>query len=541
MNPSGDLIIDCLSRFERVAPFYARDPSFAALSAAPPDTTQRPLTADDVEELIRFNTLPFSDESDVRRRVERIAQPETTVIMTGQQTGLLLGPLFTVSKALNAIRLARRLEEKTGRPAEAVFWIASEDHDFDEVSSVSWLGPDDQRRSALLPLPEGTAGHSVGTIPLDKAALARVTTEIAGTTGAMPSSSDVLALIEEATATTTTLGEHFRHLLLRLLQPLGLIVVDPWFSAVKRHLSETLRSEIENPGATTSLVLETSERLRAAGLPVQVHRREGDVNFFFHVDGVRGKARWTGTAFEITHPITGDALAKHGRDELTKLLSDSPEVFSPNVVTKPLVRDRVFRPLAYVAGPGELAYHAQLKALYENAGVPMPAIVPRAHIAILNPRPRRALRRLNLSAQEWLAMSQAERDAALARSSVRADALRDFEESREKLLDQMKSLENAVVAVDPGHRRSVERLLGSVSKTLDKLGEQMTKSTQQRDSQIAADAALLDASLEPGGNPQERVDNVFVPHMMLQGQRLIERLFEIMELDRPDLQVIEIA
>jgi uncharacterized protein YllA (UPF0747 family) len=171
----------------------------------------------------------------------------------------------------------------------------------------------------------------------------------------------------------------------------------------------------------------------------------------------------------------------------------------------------------------------------------MPAIVPRAHIAILNPRPRRALRRLNLSAQEWLAMSQAERDAALARSSVRADALRDFEESREKLLDQMKSLENAVVAVDPGHRRSVERLLGSVSKTLDKLGEQMTKSTQQRDSQIAADAALLDASLEPGGNPQERVDNVFVPHMMLQGQRLIERLFEIMELDRPDLQVIEIA
>ena len=195
-------------------------------------------------------------------------------------------------------------------------------------------------------------------------------------------------------------------------------------------------------------------------------------------------------------------LSTHTPEELGRLLESDPDRFSPNVVTKPLIRDLVFRPVAYIGGPGEVSYHAQFRSLYEQAGVEMPAIRARSQVALLNPRTRRALKRLEVTALQWLEMTPDERTAALARHSPSAESLEAYEES---------------------------------------LSAQMARSARERDGQIAAAANLIEETLTPGGLPQERVDTVFFPHMMHHGLALIPRLIALIDLEEPDLQVIEIA
>jgi bacillithiol biosynthesis cysteine-adding enzyme BshC len=526
----------CLEDFSQVAEFYGRDPRLASLLQSPPAPRARPLAKADLEELARFNTLAFSDAKKVRARVDRLADPRCLVVLTGQQSGLLLGPLYATLKAINAVQIARRLEEATGRPAQALFWIASEDHDFDEVRGVSWVDRDGRRHAFDLELPAGCNGWSVGTIPLDRDALFRLLARFAK---GLPENPELLTQLGDLVNDSATLGDLFRNLLLWLFQGAGLLAVDPWFSPIKRHLPGILRREIENPGASTADVLAVSERLSQAGFASQVHRREGDVNFFLYADKVRAKVIHEGGRFRAVHPQTGETLSDHDAGSLLALLEESPELFSPNVLTKPLVRDLVFRPVAYVAGPGELAYYAQMKTLYDQAAVEMPAILPRSQVVLINPKVRRALGHLGLSAEEWLAMSEAERGSHLARRGIGAEFLEEFETQSAEMMSQIDALEKLVVRLDPGLRRSAERLRGSMTTALDKLAVQMTHSAQRRDADLGEAEERTREALLPGGVHQERRDNIVAPHLWREGPGLIDRLFEALDPGDPNLRVVE--
>jgi bacillithiol biosynthesis cysteine-adding enzyme BshC len=543
VNLYGDnrLFTDHVHRFARVAPFHGRDPRLTSLVADLAEAAERPLEGEDLEALIRFNTLPFSDTASVRREVEALGEPTTLVVLTGQQAGLLLGPMYTVIKAVNALQLARRLSEATGRRAVAIFWIASEDHDFEEVNHFSWLDSEGKRRRFEMPLPAGHGGHSVGPMPTDRAIFRGLLDDLRASTQETGFRAEAVGLLDEAVAASSNVGDLFRHLLLRLFQSEGLVAVDPWFPPIKRHLPRILQREIEHPGEISGEVLAASERLRTAGYEPQVHRRQGDLNFFLDHDGIRARAVHAGDRFQAVHPTSGEVLSTHTPEELGRLLESDPDRFSPNVVTKPLIRDLVFRPVAYIGGPGEVSYHAQFRSLYEQAGVEMPAIRARSQVALLNPRTRRALKRLEVTAMQWLEMTADERTAALARHSASAESLQAFEESRLVLLRQMEALEKSVVEIDPGHRKSVERMLSSLAATLGRLSAQMARAARERDEQIATAANLIEETLTPGGLPQERVDTVFFPHTMHHGLALIPRLIALIDLEEPDLQVIEVA
>jgi bacillithiol synthase len=534
------LWVDSVADFHRVAPFFERDPRLETLGQISPTEAQRPLSEEDLEALVRFNLRPFSDAQSVRSTMERLANPECQVILTGQQAGLLLGPLYTVLKAMHAIRLARHLEETTGRPAVAVFWIASEDHDFKEVNHITWLDPTGTRQRFELPLPVGCEGHSVGPLPLDREALRGLLDTLAKTTPETEFRAPLFDSMREAIDTSETLGEIFRDQLLRLLQPEGLITVDPWFAPIKRRVASVGRWEIESPGATTAMVLETSERLRTAGYTPQVHRREGDINLFLFVEGVRCRLETREGEFVAIHPRTGETLAGLSAGDLLSRLESEPALFSPNVVTKPLVRDAVFLPVAYVAGPGEMAYHAQLRHLYEHHGIAMPAIVPRAQGMLVSPPIQRALKRLGLTAEEWITMPRERRTDHIARQGEGGDALASFDALRRSVSDRMTELSESVAAFDPGLRRSVERAVTNLEGGLERLAEQMTQSAQRRDEQLTAAATRVEEALTPGGEPQERCDNLFVPHLLMHGPGLVGRLLSELRLDEMGPQIFEI-
>ncbi|MBN1477512.1 bacillithiol biosynthesis cysteine-adding enzyme BshC [Candidatus Sumerlaeota bacterium] len=534
------LWIDSVTDFHRVAPFFEHDHRLEALGQVSPTERHRPLSASDMEALVSFNIRPFSDAKVVRSLVERLADPECQVILTGQQAGLLLGPLYTVLKAMHAIRLARHLEETTGRPAVAIFWIASEDHDFEEVNHVTWLDSAGQRRRFELPLPAGYEGHSVGPMPLDCEALESLLDTLAKTTPETEFRALLFDAMRESQNTSEALGELFLDQLLRLLQPQGLIAVDPWFAPIKEMLKRVCRWEIENPGASTALVLETSKRLQAAGYTPQIHRREGDINLFLFVEGVRCRLETRDGDFLALHPGSGETLARLSARDLLERLESRPELFSPNVVTKPLVRDAVFLPVAYVAGPGEMAYHAQLRALYGHHGIAMPAIVPRVQGVLVSPPIQRALRKLGLTAEEWLTMPSERRSEHIARQGIGGKALESFDALRRSVSDRMSELSESIVSFDPGLRRSAERAVRGLEGGLERLAEQMTQSAQRRDEKLATAASRVEEALTPGGQPQERCDNLFIPHLLMHGPGLVERLLSDLRLDAPGPQVFEI-
>jgi uncharacterized protein YllA (UPF0747 family) len=192
-----------------------------------------------------------------------------------------------------------------------------------------------------------------------------------------------------------------------------------------------------------------------------------------------------------------------------------------------------------VAGPGEVAYHAQLRGLYTRTGIEMPALVPRAQVALVDPPARRALQRLGVGAEEWLAMSAPERARLTASRSAHADRLAEIEARRSDLVAQIETLEQAVASFDPGLRKTVERMRSSLVGSLEKLSQQLAQSAQRRDGQIGESAARVSETLAPEGAPQERVDNLLVPHLIQHGPGLVKTLFEKIDPMRAELQVIE--
>lgn len=543
MNLYADnrLFADYLTDFERLAPFYRRSHRLSDLRAHVPAPTRRPMTPSDLTALADFNTLPFSDAAAVRSRVDRLADPETVCTLTGQQPGLFLGPLYTIFKAIHAIRLARWLERETGRAAVPVFWIGSEDHDFDEISRIEWLDGKGVRHSHTASLPAGFDGHSVGPMPIDARALEQLLDHWAATLPETEFRTSLFALLSEAITASKTIGDLFRHLLLRLFQPEGLIVIDPWSPAIKRELPGLLDVEVSRPGESTRQILAASERLRALGCEPQIHRRTEDVNFFLYVGGVRCKVTHAQGRFRTHHPRTGEVLEEHSADSLRALMSEHPERLSGNVATKPLVRDHVLQPIAYVAGPGEVGYYAQLRALYDHAGVPMPAIIPRVQAILLTPSIRRALKKLGLDAVQWLGLTEAQRTEAVARRGAGAALLSRFDEEREALRAQMRRLEAALAEIEPGLLRQAERVRQGLDTGLDRLTAQAAQAAEKRDELLPLAAARVREALLPRGLPQERVDNIFVPHMLMHGPSVVSRLLDSLDLDSSELQVLDLA
>ena len=363
--------------------------------------------------------------------LEKLARPGSLAVVTGQQAGLLLGPMYTLAKAMTAVRLAARLSTEE-RPVVPVFWVATQDHDVAEVDHAYLLDGSETLRRAQVALPEGVA---VGRLPLRPDMLAAVEGSLAAHTPRPPCEGEVVALLRGAAERSRGFADWFAAQLYRLLGDTGIVVVDPLEPAVAALFAGVLERELADPLAGPARVNEAGKGLRRLGFAPQLGRGEGATNLFVELPGDGELPRRQLLRAEDGAFVAGGVRLT--REDLLARLRDDPTSLTPAAGLRPVVQDALLPTAVAVLGPGELAYVAQLRGVYELHGVPMPLAWPRATVTVIEPAAARLLAVHGLTAARLRDDPEGELERVLLARHGAASAFNRATNAVEKAFDEL--------------------------------------------------------------------------------------------------------
>lgn len=418
------------------------------------------------------------------------------VVVTGQQTGILGGPLYTVLKAITAVQLAQQLTAAWGKPVTPVFWLAGDDHDFDEVSSVTVCTQRNKPETLRWVPRSDVAGHPMYRVQLDET-LDALIDEAATVTRGSEWREPVRAFLRESRADSNTLCQWTGTILARLFAGTPLLFFAPHLHEARVAAAGILAQDIEEPGASTALLIEAGERLAAHGYPIPMPRTPDQCSFFVEVDGRRLAVRFRDGMYERTDG------ARRSPAELRADLEANPGAFSPGAALRPVVQQALFPVAAYVAGPGEIAYWAQLRPLFQRFALPMPSVFPRARAVLLSEADRRDLARLGWQPDDLMQPQEELIATALAATSDSATLplLRGYQKRASALFDEaLSEMIDDPVAQDMLTRLSVrtERGFARAERTVLYADAAQVAAVRER-------VARLQHRLAPHRRPQERV------------------------------------
>ena len=457
----------------------------------------------------------------------------TVAVVTGQQVGLFTGPLYTLYKILTTLRLSEQLTQQFPEyNFVPIFWLEGEDHDIEEVSSFSFLNASNELQHLKYPEGEKSAGNtlgSAGSLHLDES-IGTLFQNLHQALLPTEYSPKVFELFETAYQKGMTFSRSFIHLLNVLLEDSGLIFFDPHNAETKNMLIPVFEQELNNVSQSCQLVITQSELLEKQ-YHAQVKPRP--VNLFLFHNGGRYAIEPHDHGFSLKG--TRRILTK---EEMLGLLHTDPNLFSPNVVLRPICQDYLFPTAAYVAGPSEVAYFAQFKLLYENFHIPEPLIYPRCSATIVEDRIQKIITKYNLQVKDFFTDLDALKSSITATiSDFKVDEL--FSNTSGTISESLTSLKDGLESIDPTLVPALENTLGRMLGSLNSLKEK-TLSAQVRQHEISfRQLDKVAVSLFPDSNLQEREMNI-IYFLNKYGLELLRWLRNELVLDKFMHQVINL-
>lgn len=452
----------------------------------------------------------------------RLADPTTVAVVTGQQAGMFGGALYTLLKAITAIQLARKVSAKHGIPAIPVFWVESEDHDWDEVRTSRVLDADLHLKEVSLARLEGAGERPVSSLVLDDGigdALAELEANLAKT----EFTEDLLTRLRQHYRPGQRMGVAFASWIEDLLGRHGLVVFEASDPAAKPLVASLFHRELEVPCHTACLAKETGEAMRALGHTPQVEPSEDSVALFYIGAGSRTSIkRREGGGYTI-----GDTF--HEAEALRAEALQHPERFSPNVLLRPVVQDRLFPTICYVAGPSELAYQAQLGAIYAAFGVEVPLLYPRANATLLDSAALRFLDRSGLPLESLHTQGETALNKLLE-SQLPPTLEPGLEALVQAMSERIEALKSIVAQVDPTLAGAVDTTRERMQDTVKVLHSKVIHASKKKDETLRRQFTRTQALAFPAGEPQERI--VDLPFFLNRyGQAVVDRLLEALPLE----------
>ncbi len=493
------LFTDFLYHYDRVQRFYALQ---GTAGQYPPERRAALVAA-------------LREQNPGNPALEVLAQPEAVAYVTGQQVGLFSGPAYTIYKALTAVRLAAE-STKNGKPAVAIFWLATEDHDFAEVNHA-WAFD-----SAMQPAQFQVDGHlglerPVGDIPIPAWPLAELRASMAG----FPFGDDVMRLVESSYVPGATMGDAFRALVEKILGRFGLLFIDPLKPAIRKLAAPFLSRAIENAPELTDLLLARNKELEAAGYHAQVHV-EAKTSLFFLLD--KGRR----IALRRSEGLYTAKDRKYSGEQLKELAQQ----ISPNALLRPVLQDYMIPTAAYVGGPAELAYFAQSEVIYQALLGYMPRLVSRSGFTIFDSHTAKLMDRYGLQLKD-LFHGEAEFRERLAARLVPPELAQQFAHAKGEAAELLQQLQKSVTSFDGTLGDALAKSQTKILYQLSKSEAKVARETMRRNARAAGDADYLYAALMPHKHLQERFYSI-LPFLAQNGPELVDRVYEEVKLDCPD-------
>ncbi|MGA2533601.1 MAG: bacillithiol biosynthesis cysteine-adding enzyme BshC [Candidatus Aminicenantales bacterium] len=524
------LVEDYLYDYGKVSEFYNgdfREPS--AFERQTERVLSRQIAREDLAAVLSEQNGSYGCGPETLGAIGKLVRDKACAVVTGQQVGLFSGPLYTIYKALTAIKLSDALNRRGLGSFVPVFWLASDDHDLAEIDHIALMDKDNRLREIRCPTPSRESKVPVSNIPLPQD-IGDCLGQLKDLTLDTEFKADILGSLGEAYQPGRSYVEAFGRWMTRLFKSRGLVLIDAGHPRLKEMGRDIFYREIADGSPSTRQAVAASERLRQAGYEAQIPLHEGILNQFY-TERERHAIQWKDGAFDIK-----GVPSLNTKEALLKVAGEKPFLFSPNVLLRPLYQDAVLPTVAYVGGPSEIAYFGQMKGVYETFGLPMPVIYPRKSVTIVEKKIDHILKKYHLSVPDFW------RNAAGAIGDITKEEIPDSVGQallliRDHLERDHASLKAEILAFDPGLAESVDLATGKMNQQLDFIQKKVLQAARKRNDIAVRQLHKAVDNLFPNRHLQERVFNI-VPYLIKYGAAFIDKLDQAIDIDRTDHQLL---
>jgi bacillithiol biosynthesis cysteine-adding enzyme BshC len=522
------LFLDYIYHFDNLAQFYNGSPfnpaSYKALaSQLQRGTNDRAALAD----ILTRQNEAFGCAEATFENIKRLQEPATFAVVTGQQVGLFSGPAFTLYKALTAVRLAQSLSEQ-GLPSVPIFWLATEDHDLNEVAQTAIFDEKynliDLKDPGECPAPQSHVGR------------VKLTSEINVALGllekALPPSESrdrLMQDLRESYQPGVTWGRAFGRFMAKVFSRWGVVLLDPLDDAVHQMSAHIYGRAIERAGDLKERLQKRSEALVRAGYNAQVHVGEESTLLFVAREGNRTALHERGGKFSFDGDGTISAA------ELKALAENHPLDFSPSALLRPFVQDTLLPTIAYVAGPSELAYLAQSQVLYAELGRPQPIIFPRAGFTLVDARTQRLMEKYRLTVEDvWQGEEHLRR--TIVANGFAEGWSENLDKTEQDLTRLLERLRKDVETIDMTLLDTLKHTEEKIKRQMDQLKGKIARAAMGKSELMARHEQSILRFLLPRKHLQEReVSGAYF--LGRAGYELLDRLFAHIQTNSSDHQV----
>ena len=517
---TSNIFRDFLSYSPEVRKFYPTLPDAEHIAAFARLVKRDPVRQARVADALERQNKVWGASEATSRNIQRLKNGAFAVV-TGQQVGLFGGPLLSLLKAASVLSLARQVEA-LGVECVPVFWMASEDHDLAEVNQTRLLTHDFQQAPFTAPTC-GTEGAPVAAIRFAEGTNARVeqAAELLG---------DSLAadFLRASYVQGETFSNAYARLYARIFAEHGLILLDPADPELHQIAAPLFADAIRRAGELDDALLARNRELQAAKYHEQVKVTAESTPLFGLVDGARVAIHRANSGFKLGR----ESLSA---DELLRRIESSPENFNANVLLRPVLQDYWLPTLAYIGGPAEIAYFAQVGVVYEKLLGRITPVVSRLSATLIEPRIEKLLLKYQVQLPELFHGEYELRDC-LAKRSLPPELKQNFEDARRAVQEAMERAGQSLERLDPTLVEAAHRATNKMQYQLNRLEGRAAKAELLRSEILTRHAAQIENSLYPHKSLQEREIGGLYFYAKY-GPGLIDQLVELAQTRCPEHKV----
>jgi bacillithiol biosynthesis cysteine-adding enzyme BshC len=464
-----------------------------------------------------------------RDQLEKLSDPDTVAVVTGQQVGLFGGPALTIYKAATALSAARYLSDR-GFPAVPVFWLASNDSDFEEVRKTHFLTRSGELMDLEVPDLRPREEQMAGTVKLH--AVSECFELLGSADQGFGLSSTVIDLLETAYASTSDFRSAFAKLLSSLFEGQGLVLFDPLSSLDGRHLAEFLVPVIQQRDELVHASVERTDEIQRRGFVPQVKIGESETFLFWEDGDYRYKLDYQAGKFRAR----GRPSVHFTDEELLKKVESGEARVSPSALLRPVLQEYLFPAAFAVTGPAETAYYAQVCSLAEFWNLELAAL-PRSGFTLVDKKSQRLLEQYGLSPSDVMHSANGSLMERILLREEEGETLERMTIARDGVKDQLEELRRHIPARD----RTISDMLETAEKKilyqLRKVRTRYILNSSRRREDLTRHVRNLENRLIPKGKVQERVVN-FSFFLSEGGPEMIQILLDSIEPFQPSHRVL---
>jgi bacillithiol synthase len=497
------LMADYLEEKEELKPFYNQNCDIQSFEKMMEERGQLPINRTVLVEALMQQYKGVEISATTKNNIQQLKNDNCFTVTTGHQLNLFTGPLYFIYKIVSTINLAKELKNKyPENDFVPVYWMATEDHDFEEVNHFNLFKKQYQLNNSK--------NGAVGKLKLEgvEELLSKLKTDLGDRNGV----EEILALFSKFYIGSNTYTQAIKGIVNELFGKYGLVIIDGDDQNLKGLFVDEFRSELLNR-KNHALINDTSEKLKQLGFKPQVTPRE--INIFYLSENLRERIVFEDDSYKVLN-----TNIQFSEAEIIQELENNPQCFSPNAPMRCMYQEKILPNLAYIGGGGELAYWLQLKAMFNANTISYPILILRNSVLFVDKGSVKRLSKLGVEAVQLFTETEILIKNYLKNNSDLVLELKDEEERIEVLFE---AIIQKAGQVDASLQPMIKGELQKSLKALKNIEQRLMKAEKQKEEISVNQIKTLKEKLFPNNSLQERHDN-FISLLLFYGEDVIEEL-----------------